>query len=48
MRLILARIIWNFDLELVDECKGWAMNMKIFLLWEKSDLCVNLKSVVRG
>ncbi|ESZ91765.1 cytochrome P450 monooxygenase [Sclerotinia borealis F-4128] len=48
MRLILARVIWNFDLELADESKSWAKNMKIFLLWEKPPLYVNLKLVVRN
>ncbi|KAB8292426.1 hypothetical protein EYC80_008152 [Monilinia laxa] len=47
MRLILARIIWNFDLEMVDESKNWAKNMKVFLLWEKLPLYVNLKPVAR-
>ncbi|QSZ33117.1 hypothetical protein DSL72_002703 [Monilinia vaccinii-corymbosi] len=48
MRLILARIIWNFDLEIAGESKSWAKNMKIFLMWEKPPLYVNLKPVVRS
>ncbi|KAI9639968.1 hypothetical protein NHQ30_011637 [Ciborinia camelliae] len=47
MRLILARVIWNFDLELAHQSMNWAKHMKIFLLWEKPPLFVTLKPVVR-
>ncbi|APA13827.1 hypothetical protein SS1G_13923 [Sclerotinia sclerotiorum 1980 UF-70] len=45
MRLILARILWNFDLELAPESKNWGEDMKIFLLWEKPELLVRLRGV---
>ncbi|KAH8788468.1 cytochrome P450 [Diaporthe sp. PMI_573] len=48
MRLILARVIWHFDLELAQESHGWAEKQKIFILWDKSPLMVHLKPVVRS
>jgi hypothetical protein len=47
MRLILARIIWNFDLELLPESKNWN-EQKVFVLWLKPDLHVKLSLVERG
>ncbi|KAF7857957.1 hypothetical protein EAF04_009314 [Stromatinia cepivora] len=48
MRIILARVLWNFDLELASESLSWGENMKIFLLWEKAPLWVLLRRVVRS
>lgn len=42
MRIILARVLWNFDLRLADESKDWLSRQKIYLLWEKSPLYVYL------
>ena len=41
MRLILARVLWNFDLELCDESKGWS-DQKAYILWEKPPLLCKL------
>jgi cytochrome P450 len=41
MRLILARVLWNFDLELCDESRDWN-EQKSFLLWEKPALWCTL------
>lgn len=38
MRLILARVLWNFDLRLADDSKDWLGRQKIYLLWEKIPL----------
>ncbi|KAK0724599.1 putative cytochrome P450 monooxygenase [Lasiosphaeris hirsuta] len=46
MRLILAKIIFNFDMEYVDTDKDW-LDQKIFLLWDKPALNVYLTPVVR-
>lgn len=46
MRLILARLLWNFDLELMPESRGWRQQ-KIFTLWEKGAMNVKLTPVVR-
>lgn len=37
MRQILVRILWNFDLELVDENEVWT-DQRIFILWHKKPL----------
>jgi cytochrome P450 len=46
MRLILARVLWNFDLELMPDSSDWA-NQKIYVLWEKGAMNVGLKPVQR-
>ncbi|KAK0673247.1 putative isotrichodermin C-15 hydroxylase [Cercophora samala] len=47
MRLILARLLWNFDLELMPESENWS-EQKIYMLWQKGALNVRLAPVVRG
>ena len=43
MRLIMAKIVWNFDFELDKErCGNWICDQKIFGLWEKNPLYVKL------
>jgi cytochrome P450 len=41
MRTILARIAWNFDMELLNVGKDWK-NQKAFVLWSKPSLMVKL------
>lgn len=41
VRLIMSRVLWNFDLELC-ESRGW-MNPVFFLLWVKQPLVVRAK-----
>ncbi|KAF2012093.1 cytochrome P450 monooxygenase-like protein [Aaosphaeria arxii CBS 175.79] len=53
MRLILAQMLFNFDLELVDnggdkDGKGWLDGQKVFTLWEKPDLMVRLSPVTKA
>ncbi|KAF4840775.1 Trichothecene C-15 hydroxylase [Colletotrichum siamense] len=43
MRLILARIIWNFDLELEPQSREWAANQKVFFFWDKPPLWTYFK-----
>lgn len=45
MRLILAKVLYKFDLELVDKEHDWFAEQKCFTLWEKGSLMVNLKPV---
>lgn len=44
MRLILARIIFNFDMKLADEEQDW-LNQRIYVLWKKHPLMVYLTPV---
>ena len=46
MRLILARLLWNFDLELMPESRTWN-DQKIYVLWEKGAINVKLFPVLR-
>jgi hypothetical protein len=47
MRLILARLLWNFEIELDERSRRWLDELKIFVLWEKKPLFVKLTPVVR-
>jgi cytochrome P450 len=42
IRLILAKLIWNFDFELVDKEENW-LDQRVLLLWEKKPLVVRVK-----
>jgi cytochrome P450 len=44
MRTILARLVWNFDMELLPESEGWDEGQKIYVLWHKPPLMVKLKA----
>lgn len=46
MRVIIARLLWNFDLKLEEESRRW-IDMKVFILWEKPPLMVKLTPAVR-
>jgi averantin hydroxylase len=45
MRLILARLLFNFDLELDKARTGNWLDQKTFTLWEKRALWVKLRPV---
>ena len=42
MRLILAKVVYHFDLELCPESEGWA-DQEVYLIWEKTPLMVNVR-----
>lgn len=44
MRVILARLLFNFDIELCPDSENWH-DHRSFLLWVKPPLEVKLKSV---
>ncbi|GAB7354527.1 hypothetical protein MBLNU459_g4991t2 [Dothideomycetes sp. NU459] len=41
MRLLMAMLLWNFDLEVMEESKNWS-DQKVYVLWEKPSLTVKL------
>lgn len=47
MKVILARLIWNFDFELRDGYFDWPATMKVYAVWEKKPLFVRLIPVQR-
>ncbi|KAL1623127.1 hypothetical protein SLS54_004613 [Diplodia seriata] len=46
MRLILASVLWNFDMELVSGQENW-LDQKIYFVWKKHPLMVKLTPVKR-
>ncbi|KAK1145435.1 hypothetical protein N8T08_004310 [Aspergillus melleus] len=48
MRMILARLIYNFDLKLASDSVGWMERQNIFFLWDKPPLHVFLTPVKRS
>jgi cytochrome P450 len=47
MRIILAKVIYDFDLKLLDESIRWEENLKILFLWRKPPLRVQFIPVTR-
>jgi hypothetical protein len=43
IRLLLTKVLYNFDLELCLESNDWIEKQQIFTLWEKTPLMVNVK-----
>lgn len=41
MRLLLAKLLWNFDLELLPQSLNWA-DQKSFSLWSRPQLMIKL------
>ncbi|KAI6244582.1 Trichothecene C-4 hydroxylase [Erysiphe necator] len=41
MRLIIAHVLWNFDMELELDSLNW-IDQKVYALWEKNPLNVKL------
>jgi hypothetical protein len=44
MRLIITKVLYNFDMQLCPESEDWA-NQYVFTLWEKHPLMVKLRDV---
>ena len=42
MRMILTRMVFNFDMELDQPEKDW-MDQQVFFLWDKPELMIKLK-----
>ncbi|KAL1796932.1 hypothetical protein ACET3X_005472 [Alternaria dauci] len=47
MRLIITKVLWNFDLELFDENKDW-LDQTVYTLWQKEPLVVKVSMVERA
>ncbi len=47
MRLILARVLWNFDLQIAEDSLDWMRKQRIYNLWEKGKLNVYLTPAAR-
>lgn len=38
MRLILSKLLWNFDIKLAEESRGWDVRSQYYILWEKGSV----------
>ncbi|KAL2132356.1 hypothetical protein VTI74DRAFT_3927 [Chaetomium olivicolor] len=47
MRLVLARVLWNFDLRIAEDSLDWMSKQRIYNLWEKGRLNVYITPVAR-
>jgi hypothetical protein len=47
MRLILAKMLFTFDMELDEQSKDWMTGQKVYGLWKKPALTVKLQRVQR-
>ncbi|GAB7362522.1 hypothetical protein MBLNU230_g2841t1 [Neophaeotheca triangularis] len=47
MRLILAKMVWSFDWELMAQSATWMADCRVETLWKKPELAVKLTEVVR-
>lgn len=45
MRIMLAKMVFNFDWELDEHSSGWLHGMKVHTLWQKPPLLVKLTAV---
>ncbi|KAK2052229.1 cytochrome P450 [Colletotrichum caudatum] len=42
MRVMLARVVWAFDLRLAEASRGWMDDQRCYILWRKAPLMVHL------
>lgn len=47
MRLILAKVLWSFDLEPSRQQQGDWLDQNVYLTWEKTPLMVKVKAAER-
>lgn len=44
MNLILAKMLWRYDLELVDKELDWLGSSKVYVMWWKPELRIRFKA----
>lgn len=47
MRLILSRILWNFDLRIDEDSLDWMSTQRVYTAWDRGKLNVYLTPVAR-
>ncbi|KAL7626122.1 hypothetical protein AAE478_002892 [Parahypoxylon ruwenzoriense] len=45
MRLILAKIVYNFDMTIADDSRGWLTDQKAYIVWDKPPLNIYMTPV---
>jgi len=48
MRLILASLVWNFDMQHTEQSRNWMKGQKIWLTFEKPPMMVDLRPVAKA
>jgi len=48
IRLIVCRLLWEFEIDLCAESKDWMGDQKVWFLWDKPPLMVRLRERRRG
>jgi cytochrome P450 len=48
IRIILASLLWNFDIELCEESNNWVEGIKVFMIYQRPPLRVKLTPVIRN
>lgn len=43
----MAKMVWQFDFELDARSEKWIAECKVFTLWQKPELLVRVKEVIR-
>lgn len=41
--MVVARLLWNFDVELVDEQLDWVTPQRVYMVYEKGPLMIRLQ-----
>ncbi|KAL0942080.1 l-ascorbate oxidase [Colletotrichum truncatum] len=44
LRIVMAKLLWEFDLELIDGSQDWMDEQKVYLIWQKVPLLVRCRS----
>ena len=47
MRLLLAKLLYHFDIELAEPEKDWYSSLRAFMVWERKLLNIRLTPVKR-
>jgi hypothetical protein len=47
MRLVLSKLIYNFDISIAEEGRNWLRGQKAYTSWVKPPLPIKMKPVVR-
>ena len=47
LKIVLARVLWNFDLELCEESRGWMEKQRFYIAAARPELTVRLKPAVK-
>ena len=47
MRVVMARMVFDFDMELSERSKNWLKEAKVYTIWKKTELFLRLTPVKR-